>query len=75
MGLGYQVTDVGNVDVPGREVRPMGDSRARFVGEIAAACSALRDEVHDALNHGQTPVVLGGDHSIAVGTTQGRPKS
>lgn len=71
LGLGHQVTDVGNVDVPGREVRPMGDSHARFVDEIATACSALRDEVHDALTHGQTPVVLGGDHSIAVGTMAG----
>jgi len=48
-----------------------GDPRLRFLKEIRAACEALRDKVVAILGQGGMPVVLGGDHSIAMGSIAG----
>ena len=70
--LGYDVTDLGNIHVTQPEaVEDTGSSHARFLPQIAAACESLGEMVLGALADGKTPVVLGGDHSIAVGTVAG----
>jgi arginase len=69
--LGYQVADAGDVDVIVRETRDPGDPRMKYLKEIRATCEALRDRVGAALGEGSLPVVLGGDHSIAMGTISG----
>src|SRR5687767_1185507 len=69
--LGYEVQDAGDVEVSIRETREAGDPRLRFLKEIRATCEALRDKVGDVLQKGRVPVVLGGDHSIAMGTIAG----
>src|SRR5579871_4764119 len=66
--LGYQVEDFGNVPVRQAEATPEGDPRAKYLAQIAATCEALAMQVKAALEHGSMPLVLGGDHSIAVGT-------
>ncbi len=70
--LGYEFADLGNVPVrePGSRAEP-GNPRARFLEEITDCCADLRDRVLAVLEEGSFPVVVGGDHSIAIGTVAG----
>ena len=67
--LGLDVLDTGNVGVPIPETAEPGDPRTRFLPEILAACDELARRVEEA--GAATPLVLGGDHSIAIGTLAG----
>lgn len=69
--LGYEVFDLGNVPVEQAETSIQGDLRARYVPQIQAACERLGEMVSQALEKGQAPLVVGGDHSVAVGTVSG----
>ncbi len=70
--LGYDVTDLGNIPVAQPEaVQDEGPGDAKFLPQIAASCERLGELVAQALADGRTPLVLGGDHSIAVGTVGG----
>jgi arginase len=69
--LGYEVEDRGNIAVEQAEAWPEGDPHAKYLPQIAAACHALAAEVRGALDRGRMPLVLGGDHSVAIGTTAG----
>jgi arginase len=69
--LGYDVKDAGDVEVSIPETQGPGDPRLKFLREIRATCEALRDRVGGVLEEGRMPVVLGGDHSIAMGTIAG----
>lgn len=74
-GLGYEVTDLGDLDVIIPETRHFGDPKAKYLKEIADACVQLANLVVEILEQGRTPLVLGGDHSIAVGTVSGVAES
>ncbi|MCR9248313.1 MAG: arginase [bacterium] len=69
--LGYGVTDDGDVGVPAPETRDPGPTNARYLDPIYHVCNRLRLRVRRALEAGDVPVVLGGDHSIAMGTVSG----
>ena len=69
--LGYQVEDVGNIAVEQAESCPEGNARAKYLAQIAAACERIGQQVMLALESGRLPLVLGGDHSVAVGTMSG----
>jgi arginase len=70
-GAGIEVEDRGNVEAALAETRAIGDERARFLEEILEACSRVAAEVERARSDGLLPLVLGGDHSIAIGTLSG----
>jgi arginase len=69
--LSYQVEDHGNVDVVQAESRDAGNPYARYLPEIAETCRRIGIQVEKALAAGCFPLVLGGDHSAAVGTVSG----
>lgn len=69
--LGYSVEDLGNVFVDQPESTPSGPDSAKYLNQIVSACSALADMVDRAIREGRFPLVLGGDHSVAVGTIAG----
>ena len=69
--LGRQVEDWGNVDTPVAEAIEFGDPRARFLDEIKATCVEIADLVAKAKADRYLPLVLGGDHSVALGTLGG----
>lgn len=69
--LGHQVEDIGNVPVRQPEEQPYGEKRAKYLHEIAETCKGVLDIIQRTLEEGMVPLVLGGDHSIAVGTTAG----
>jgi arginase len=69
--LGYEISDLGNVPVEQAEAAPEGHPRAKYLPQIAATCARIAQQVSDALTKGHMPLVLGGDHSVAVGTVSG----
>ena len=69
--LGHEVDDWGDLHVKIPETQGPGDPRLKYLKEILEVCEALRDRVGEALEAGATPVVLGGDHSVAMGTIAG----
>jgi arginase len=70
--LGYDVVDLGNVPVAQPEsVGDAGPGDAKYLHQIAATCERLGELVASGLADGKMPLVLGGDHSIAVGTVAG----
>ena len=71
VAIGHTVTDQGNVLAPEPEALAIDDERARFLPEILAACADLAARVEAAVRAGARPLVLGGDHAIALGTLAG----
>jgi arginase len=69
--MGLRVTDYQNIAVSGPESAQMGNPRAKFDDLIEAACLELRKRVAEIASLGRFPLVLGGDHSIAMGTVAG----
>jgi arginase len=69
--LGYEVEDLGNVPVVQRESQGEVHSRAKYLPQIAETCTLVARMVDEALGAGKFPIVLGGDHSIAVGAVSG----
>jgi len=73
--IGRTVEDWGNVVTPVAESIDYGDERARFLDEIKATCAEIADAVAKAKAEGYLPLVLGGDHSVAIGTLGGLARS
>ena len=69
--LGFECDDVGNVRAATPEATESGDPRARFLPQIKETCAGVTEKVSAALRDEHVPVVLGGDHSIALGTLGG----
>jgi arginase len=69
--FGCRVVDRGNVTTPEPEAIAVADERARFLPEILEACARLAAIVRDVVADGAVPLVLGGDHSVALGTLGG----
>jgi arginase len=69
--LGHQVEDIGNIAVKQPEEQHYGEKRAKYLNEIAETCRGLAEIVERALGEGFLPLMLGGDHSIAVGSLAG----
>jgi len=69
--LGYRVRDAGNVETAVQEATALRDERARFLPEIRDTCERIAALVAEAAAAGAIPLVLGGDHSVALGTLGG----
>jgi len=69
--LGLDCVDRGNVATPVAEATAEDHPRARFLPAIRATCERIAELVGAALDDGRIPIVLGGDHSIALGTLGG----
>jgi len=69
--LGHKVVDNGDLVIKNMEELKVGDERARYLAEIARVSNHLARKVETIVERGHFPLVLGGDHSIAVGTVSG----
>ena len=69
--LGRGCADRGNVETAVAEATDVGDERARFLPQIKATCERVSRLVGAAVREGLVPLVLGGDHSVALGTLGG----
>ncbi|MBX9607573.1 MAG: arginase [Gammaproteobacteria bacterium] len=66
--VGCHLTDLGDLEIPVPETLVSGDPRARYLPMIAAVCGELCERVGQSLARDALPLVVGGDHSLAIGT-------
>ncbi len=71
--LGISVEDAGDVPVP--VSRPIKGARLRHAAAIESVCRALEKKVHDIAVDSRLPIVLGGDHSLAMGSVSGTARA
>lgn len=69
--LEYEVHDMGDISVPTPETQDVYDPRLRYLPEITKASEALALHVKNALDTGYFPLILGGDHSMSIGSLAG----
>lgn len=69
--LGYDVVEAGNLPSAVADAIAMGDPRARFAEAVSEICRTLRERVARTVRRRATPVILGGDHSLAAGSLAG----
>ena len=69
--IGHQVTDEGDVQVSAVERKKHSDSNLKNLDEVIQATTELARKVAEVVEAGRFPLVLGGDHSIAIGTLAG----
>lgn len=69
--LGHTVEDAGDIAIAAPAATGTRSSGLEHLDEAHATCARLRATVEHELERGRTPVVLGGDHSIAMGTIAG----
>ncbi|MFT5140409.1 MAG: arginase [Rhodothermales bacterium] len=77
-GLGDKIRELGlivdreeDIVVPAMETRLVEDPKARYKPQILDVCTQLALRTQEILAKGHLPLVLGGDHSIAMGTFSG----
>ena len=73
--LGIKVVDCGDVLAEIPEVASVRDEHARYLPAILATCRQIATRVAEIVKQDQMPLVLGGDHSIAMGTLAGLAKA
>ena len=69
--LGYNVYDEGDVQVKTQEVQQIIDPHLKYLPEITRACELLASETKKVLDSGSFPLILGGDHSMSIGSIAG----
>jgi len=69
--LGYKVSDAGDMRLERPQALPESTDKLKYLPEISAACEQLALGVHEILTAGELPIILGGDHSIAIGSIAG----
>lgn len=69
--LGYDVQDLGDIGAGRPERAAEASDNLKYLSEISKTCQQLSDKVKSVLDSGELPVVLGGDHSIAIGSLAG----
>ncbi len=68
---GYQVIDLGDIDVPIRDSLPAEVQELKFLSPIKDVCLSLAATTQAILDRQHVPVILGGDHSVAIGSIAG----
>lgn len=66
--MGYTVREAGTVNARDPEVTEPGETRLRFLAEISQVCRETYRLVASALQEGCFPLILGGDHSLSIGS-------
>jgi arginase len=69
--IGYEVALEEDIPAPAMETRRSEDKHARYKPQILDVCTRLAQRVKEVMDAGEFPLVLGGDHSIAMGTVAG----
>lgn len=66
--IGHSVSELGTLTAGGLETTEAGDTNLRYLSEIAHIAEETRAAVSEGLRLGCTPLVLGGDHSLSIGS-------
>jgi len=70
-GLGYPVRDLGDMRLERPKSIPLVEEKLKYMREISNACEELAREVEGILQADELPLIVGGDHSIAIGSFAG----
>jgi arginase len=73
--LGYQVEDQGNVEVPIAEMCTITNPKLKYVDCIIPMSRRVAGAVGTSMQAGHFPLVLGGDHSLSIGSIRGAAKN
>jgi arginase len=68
--LGYTVLDSGNISVPIREI-VADEQRQHYLPSISTVCCSVYEAARQAVEQGEVPIFIGGDHSLAIGSIGG----
>lgn len=68
--LGHRVSDSGNLEVAVRETIPEL-AREHYLPAIVQACNRVYLAAEQAITAGETPIFIGGDHTLAIGSIGG----
>lgn len=66
-GLGYRFKDCGDVTVPVRDTLTK-EGGMGYLEQVVAVCERVYRHGVEAIQAGDLPIFLGGDHSVAIGT-------
>ncbi len=69
--MGFTVVDVGNVACSTMATASEGQAHARYLDHVVQDSELLATAVEKAVRAGHFPLVIGGDHSVAIGTLGG----
>ena len=69
--IGYRIIELGTITAGGLETTEAGESALRFLDEIEKVTEHTRQVVESGLGVGCIPLVLGGDHSLSIGSVAG----
>lgn len=69
--LGYTVIDEGDIPIKNIEIQEEQNSKLKYLPEVAEMSEVLARRVKDALNAEEFPLIIGGDHSMSIGTLAG----
>jgi arginase len=69
--LGHTVQDEGDIPAKAPELQKIRNDKLRYLPEIVRVCTLLGNKIEKILHHHGFPLVLGGDHSVAIGTIGG----
>lgn len=69
--VGFTVKDLGDIECADRRSLKIDDKKQRYAKEIIKINENLAKQVHDSVNNGEKVAVLGGDHSLNLGTVSG----
>lgn len=69
--LGYEVTDYGNVEIVNPNYIAAPEDNPKYLPEMIASSRKMADAIAEIFERGEFPLILGGDHSVALGTFSG----
>lgn len=69
--LGYHVRDYGNIPIMTAETQEIKDPKLKYLPEITRACEELAKKTRKVLDAEEFPLILGGDHSMSIGSIAG----
>lgn len=69
--LGYEVNDLGDIAITKPALIAEEHENPKYLAEMVASCATMSEAVGNILDSGAIPIILGGDHSIAIGTFSG----
>lgn len=72
--LNHSIEDLGDIEIGSREKTASTESNLKNLKAVAEASETLAGQVDNVVGKGNFPLVLGGDHSIAIGTLAGLGK-
>ena len=73
--LGYTVNDEGNVEVPIAEMCKITNPKLQYIDCIIPMSRRVSGAVSTSIQAGNFPLVIGGDHSLSIGSVRGAARN